>query len=168
MAWGAWLSIGGGRCLEVLQAMLACGLRRIAWPWAAYAVIVPLTISRTVPGTALVQTFDSGPLVLTGTAFILVLVYVVRRLPFGVRNASSMLFNIRPSIEEASISLGVTPFRLTSHAQIPARRRSASGCQPRADRRTSSRRTSACRPATATSWLPCLHLVNQPGCKRST
>ena len=83
------------------------------------AVVVPLTISGTVLGIALVQSFNTGPLVLTGTAFIMVLVYVVRRLPFGVRNASSMLYNIPTSIEEASISLGVTPLRTFVQVVLP-------------------------------------------------
>ena len=46
---------------------------------------------------------------LTGTSSIMVLCYAVRRLPFAVRNASSTLFNIPESIEEASISRGVSP-----------------------------------------------------------
>ncbi|MDR2112339.1 MAG: iron ABC transporter permease [Candidatus Accumulibacter sp.] len=74
-----------------------------------YIVIMPLTISGTVMGIALVQTFNTGWLVLAGTGSIMVLCYAVRRLPFAVRNASSTLFNIPDSIEEASISLGVSP-----------------------------------------------------------
>jgi iron(III) transport system permease protein len=84
-----------------------------------YAVVMPLTISGTVLGIALVQSFNTGPLVLTGTAFIMVICYVVRRLPFGVRNASSMLYNIPSSIEEASISLGVTPFKTFLKVVLP-------------------------------------------------
>jgi iron(III) transport system permease protein len=83
------------------------------------ATVVPLTISGTVLGIALVQSFNTGPLVLTGTAVIMVLVYVVRRLPFGVRNASSMLYNIPSSIEEASISLGVTPLATFGKVVLP-------------------------------------------------
>ena len=74
-----------------------------------YIVVLPLTISGTVLGIALVQTFNTGWLVLAGTSAIMVLCYTVRRLPFAVRNASSVLFNIPDSIEEASISLGVSP-----------------------------------------------------------
>ena len=72
-------------------------------------MVLPLTISGTVLGIALVQTFNTGWLVLAGTSAIMVLCYTVRRLPFAVRNASSVLFNIPDSIEEASISLGVSP-----------------------------------------------------------
>jgi iron(III) transport system permease protein len=49
---------------------------------------------------------------------------VVRRLPFGTRNASSTLYNIPDSIEEASISLGVAPvgtfFKVVLPLMVPA------------------------------------------------
>ena len=108
-----------GTTLAVLVSYLIVKKKSGLSPWLDYAVVVPLTISGTVLGIALVQTFNSGPLVLTGSAFIMVLVYVVRRLPFGVRNASSMLFNIPASIEEASISLGVTPFKTFLKVVLP-------------------------------------------------
>ena len=60
-------------------------------------MVLPLTISGTVLGIALVQTFNTGWLVLAGTSAIMVLCYTVRRLPFAVRNASSVLFNIPDS-----------------------------------------------------------------------
>ncbi len=62
-------------------------------------------------GIGLVMTFNTGWLTLTGTAAIIVIAYVVRRLPFGIRNASATLYNIPGSIEEASISLGVPPLK---------------------------------------------------------
>jgi iron(III) transport system permease protein len=48
-----------------------------------------------------------------------VLAYVVRRLPFGLRSASSTLYNIPRSIEEASISLGVPPGRTFLKVVLP-------------------------------------------------
>ena len=71
-------------------------------------------------GIALVQAFNTGYLVLTGTSSIMVLCYAVRRLPFAVRNASSTLFNIPESIEEASISLGVSPLKTFFKIILPA------------------------------------------------
>ncbi|MBQ0133492.1 MAG: iron ABC transporter permease, partial [Comamonas sp.] len=85
-----------------------------------YLVVLPLTISGTVLGIALVQTFNTGWLVLAGTSGIMVLAYTVRRLPFAVRNASSTLFNIPESIEEASISLGVSPLMTFFKVVLPA------------------------------------------------
>ena len=108
-----------GTALAVLVSYLIVKKKSRLSPLLDAAVVVPLTISGTVLGIALVQSFNTGPLVLTGTAFIMVLVYVVRRLPFGVRNASSMLYNIPTSIEEASISLGVTPLRTFLQVVLP-------------------------------------------------
>ncbi len=85
-----------------------------------YVVVLPLTISGTVLGIALVQTFNTGWLVLAGSSGIMVLAYTVRRLPFAVRNASSTLFNIPDSIEEASISLGVSPLMTFFKIILPA------------------------------------------------
>jgi iron(III) transport system permease protein len=84
-----------------------------------YLLLLPLTISGTVLGIALAQGFNSGPLVLTGTAVLMVLVMMLRRLPFGVRNASSNLHSISNSIEEASVSLGVPPVRTFFNVVLP-------------------------------------------------
>ena len=61
-------------------------IKRSAYTQALdYIVVLPLTISGTVLGIALVQTFNTGWLVLAGTSAIMVLCYTVRRLPFAVQ-----------------------------------------------------------------------------------
>jgi iron(III) transport system permease protein len=72
-------------------------------------VMLPLTIAGTVLGIALVNTFNTGWLVLTGTWIIMALAYFLRRIPNSVRAAVGPLHNVRDSIEEASVSLGVPP-----------------------------------------------------------
>ncbi len=57
----------------------------------------------------LVIAFNAGFLVLTGGWLILVIAYAVRKLPFNVRASSAILHQIDPSLEEASINLGVSP-----------------------------------------------------------
>ncbi|MCP1200022.1 iron ABC transporter permease [Notoacmeibacter sp. MSK16QG-6] len=84
-----------------------------------YLLLLPLTISGTVLGISLAQGFNSGPMVLTGTAALMVLAMMLRRLPFGVRNASSNLHNISNSLEEASVSLGVPPGRTFFNVVLP-------------------------------------------------
>lgn len=85
--------------------------RNVLTPAIDYLAALPLALSGTVIGIGLVMSFNHSWLSLTGTAAIIVLAYLIRRLPFGVRNASSTLYNIPNSIEEASISLGVPPLR---------------------------------------------------------
>ena len=74
-------------------------------------VMLPLTIAGTVLGIALVNTFNTGWLVLTGTWVIMALAYFLRRIPNSVRAAEGPLHNVKDSIEEASVSLGVPPLK---------------------------------------------------------
>jgi iron(III) transport system permease protein len=71
--------------------------------------MVPFAVAGTVLGIGLVIAFNAGFLVLTGGWLILVIAYVVRKLPFNVRASSAILHQIDPSLEEASINLGVSP-----------------------------------------------------------
>ena len=66
-------------------------------------------VAGTVLGIGLVMAFSSGFLILTGTWLIMVLAYMVRKLPFSVRSSGAILHQIDPSLEEASINLGVPP-----------------------------------------------------------
>ena len=109
-----------GVAFAVLVSYLTIKKRSAITQLLDYIVVLPLTISGTVLGIALVQTFNTGWLVLAGTSGIMVLCYTVRRLPFAVRNASSTLFNISDSIEEASISLGVSPLMTFFKVLLPA------------------------------------------------
>jgi iron(III) transport system permease protein len=84
-----------------------------------YLLLLPLTISGTVLGIALAQTYNTGAVVLTGTTAIMVLALMIRRLPFTVRNAAANLHNISPSLEDASVSLGVPPFRTVLKIVVP-------------------------------------------------
>jgi iron(III) transport system permease protein len=98
-----------GIVLSVIASYLVVKKRNPLTPAIDYLIMLPMAISGTVLGIGLVMTFNTGVLAMTSTAAIIVVAYVVRRLPFGVRNASSTLYNIPNSIEEASISLGVPP-----------------------------------------------------------
>jgi iron(III) transport system permease protein len=80
---------------------------------------VPFAVSGTVLGVGLVIAFNSGPLVLTGGSAILILAYVVRKLPFSIRSASAITHQIDPSLEEASINLGVSPLKTFVTLTVP-------------------------------------------------
>jgi iron(III) transport system permease protein len=93
--------------------------RNLLTPWMDYLAMLPLALSGTVLGIGLVMSFNTGWLTLTGTGAIIVVAYVIRRLPFGIRNASSTLYNMPGSIEEASVSLGVPPVRSFFKVVLP-------------------------------------------------
>jgi iron(III) transport system permease protein len=80
---------------------------------------IPFAVAGTVLGIGFILAFNAGPLVLTGGWLIMVLAYTVRKLPFGVRAASAILHQIDPTLEEASISLGVSPLITFLRLTVP-------------------------------------------------
>jgi iron(III) transport system permease protein len=80
---------------------------------------LPFAVAGTVLAVGLVIAFNSGRLVLTGGWLIMVIAYTVRKLPFTVRAASAIVHQIDPSLEEASIALGVSPARTLLRLVVP-------------------------------------------------
>ncbi len=81
--------------------------------------VTPFAVSGTVLGIGMIVAFNSGWLVLTGGWLILVIAYVVRKLPFSIRSASAIVRQIDPSIEEASINLGMSPLKTFVILTVP-------------------------------------------------
>lgn len=83
----------------------------------------PYIIPGSVLGITLLLAFNDEPLILSGTALIIIISLVIRRLPYTLRSSSAILFQISPSIEEASISLGASPlktfFKITAVMMMP-------------------------------------------------
>ena len=143
MRWGEWTTANLERVLinapdPIINTLIYAGIatvasilfatavsylivkkRNVLTPVIDYLSALPLALSGTVIGIGLVISFNTGWLQLTGTAAIIVLAYLIRRLPFGIRNASSTLYNVPNSIEEASVSLGVPPVRSFVNVVLP-------------------------------------------------
>jgi iron(III) transport system permease protein len=86
--------------------------------------MINYSLPGTIVGIAYLIAFNDPPLVLTGTAFIIVACYVFRYSPTGIRATVALLQQIDPSIEEASEGLGAssgTTFRrITLPMILPA------------------------------------------------
>ncbi len=74
-------------------------------------IMFPYVIPGAVLGITLLVAFNQKPLLLSGTAAIMIIAYVIRKLPYTVRSSSAILYQIDASIEEASINLGVSPMK---------------------------------------------------------
>jgi iron(III) transport system permease protein len=72
-----------------------------------------------VLGVGLVVTYNEPPIILTGTSAILILAFFIRRLPFSVRSAVSMLQQMSRDTEDASINLGAGPGRTFVRITVP-------------------------------------------------
>ncbi|MBS4206571.1 iron ABC transporter permease [Bacillus sp. FJAT-50079] len=85
--------------------------------------MVPYIVPGSVLGIALLLAFNSKPLLLSGTAAILIISFVIRRLPYTIRSSAAIVHQISPSVEEAAASLGTsnmkTFFRITLPMMLP-------------------------------------------------
>ncbi|MCI7808773.1 iron ABC transporter permease [bacterium] len=86
-------------------------------------IMFPYVIPGSVLGIGLIVAFNRKPLMLVGTAAIMIISYIVRKLPYTVRSGSAFLYQMDPSVEEASINLGVSPmktfFTVTARMMLP-------------------------------------------------
>ena len=110
-------AIGNSLMLAVIAATLAVLLGAvIGWidlrtrvpgrKLLDYAALIPLGLPGIVVAVALIQFWLKMPLALYGTLAILLLAYVGRYIPLGVRAANTSLRQIDPSLEESAQILG--------------------------------------------------------------
>jgi iron(III) transport system permease protein len=71
-----------------------------------FATMLSFAIPGTVVGVSYVMAFNVPPVELTGTATILILCFVFRNLPVGVRGGLAALAQIDRSLDEASATMG--------------------------------------------------------------
>ena len=81
--------------------------------------MVPYIIPGAVVGIALVVSFNREPIVLTGTAAIMIVALIIRRLPYTIRSSVAILQQIPMSIEEAAISLGASKMKSFFKITVP-------------------------------------------------
>lgn len=85
----------------------------------------PYIIPGSVLGITLLLAFNGkgDPFVLSGTAAILILALVIRRMAYTLRSSSAILYQISINTEEAAISLGDSPmrafFKVTARMMMP-------------------------------------------------
>jgi iron(III) transport system permease protein len=119
---GVGMPIGG-----LYAVMLGYLVSKKAFPSRQAMEIVSMinyALPGTIVGIAYLLFFNDPPIMLTGTAIIIIACYVFRYGPTGIRTTVAILQQIDPSIEEASFSLGAgsgTTFRrITMPLILPA------------------------------------------------
>jgi iron(III) transport system permease protein len=105
--------------LGVLVAYVVVRRRSRAHAVLDAAVMLAYAIPGTVVGVGLIIVYNRPPLVLTGTWAILLVSYFIRHLPYPVRSCAALLQQIDVRVEEASVSLGVPPFRTFWRVTLP-------------------------------------------------
>jgi len=80
---------------------------------------LPLAIPGTVLGLAFALAFNHRPLLLTGTAFIIIVAFSVRSLPYSVRSGVAAMNQLHRSLDEASITMGATSGQTLMRVLLP-------------------------------------------------
>ena len=109
--------------LAVLMAYLSVRRRNALTSLIDLVSMFPYVISGSVLGIMLLLAFNKKPLALSGTAAIIIISFVIRRLPHTLRSSVAILHQIGRSSEEAAVSLGASPLRsfldVTARLMLP-------------------------------------------------
>ncbi len=126
----AWNSLFTTLKLAALSAPLTAGLgllisyllARTAFKGQAlfeFAALLAFAIPGTVLGVSYILAFNVPPFELTGTALIIVLCFVFRNLPVGVRAGTAAFRQLDRSLDEASVMLRASSVQTLRHVVLP-------------------------------------------------
>lgn len=88
-------------------------------PFFEFATLLSFAVPGTVVGIGYILAFNGPPIELTGTAIILVLCFVFRNMPTGVRAGIAAMSQLDKSLDEASITLGASSWTTFRKVLIP-------------------------------------------------
>lgn len=81
--------------------------------------LLAMAIPGTVIGMGYILAFNKYPFMLTGTMIIIILNFIVRNMPTGIRSGIVSLKQIDPAIEEAAQDLGANSFKVFTSITLP-------------------------------------------------
>jgi iron(III) transport system permease protein len=84
-----------------------------------FALMMSFAIPGTVIGISYIMAFNLPPLEMTGSALILVICFVFRNMPVGVRGGVAAMSQLDKSLDEASLTLGADSFRTIRKVVLP-------------------------------------------------
>ena len=126
----AWNSLFTTIKLAAAAAPMTAGLGLlIAWLLARtrfrgrglfeFVALLAFAIPGTVLGVSYILAFNVPPFELTGTGLIIVLCFMFRNLPVGVRAGTAAFKQLDPSLDEASVMLRASTFQTLRHVVLP-------------------------------------------------
>jgi iron(III) transport system permease protein len=87
--------------------------------WFEFSTLLAFAIPGTVLGVSYVVAFNVPPIELTGTGTLIVLCFMFRNLPVGVRSGVASFEQLDRSLEEASSMLRATTWQTLRHVVLP-------------------------------------------------
>ncbi len=114
---------GGATAMCVVFGTLAAYTavrKRFFGKWSLdMTIMLPFVLPGIVTGVAYLTTFNSGLIILTGTATIIILAYFVRRIAYIFRSVAASIGQVDNKIEEASTICGATWGRTMRKVTVP-------------------------------------------------
>jgi iron(III) transport system permease protein len=105
--------------MGLLTAWLLARQRFMGQGAFEFGTMLSFAIPGTVIGVSYILAFNVPPVELTGTGIILVICFVFRNMPVGVRSGLATLAQIDKSLDEASLTLGARSFTTMRRVILP-------------------------------------------------
>ncbi|HYA27945.1 MAG TPA: iron ABC transporter permease [Acidobacteriota bacterium] len=125
-----WQAMQNSVILATLTASIAMVLTSlVAWivyksrlrgAWILdFLAFVPITIPGIVMGMALILLYVAFPIPIYGTIWVLLIAYVTRFIPYGMRSASGSILQIHSELEEAASASGASWWETFKRVTLP-------------------------------------------------
>ena len=105
--------------LGILVAYLLMRVKFVGQSILEFIALLSLAVPGVVLGIGYAIFFNKPPFLLSGTAAILVMAFVVRTMPIGIRAGMAGLQQIDVALEEASANLGANQFQTLKNVVLP-------------------------------------------------
>lgn len=105
--------------LAMIIAFLIVRRKFLGKGFIEFITMMAIAIPGTIVGLGYIITYNTKPFVLTGTATILIIAFIMRNMPIGIRSGIAALQQIDPSIEEAATVLGANSKKVFTSVTLP-------------------------------------------------
>jgi len=117
-----YLSVGSATLVMLLTSVIAWITVKTKLPGRGLldtVTFIPIAMPGIVLGVSLIWVYLTLPIPIYGTIWVLLLAYITKFMPYGVRAASASMIQINKELEEASLTAGGTWFQTFRKVVLP-------------------------------------------------
>ena len=117
-----YLSVGSATVVMLLTSVIAWITVKTKLPGRALLdnmTFIPIAMPGIVLGVSLIWVYLTLPIPIYGTIWVLLLAYITKFMPYGIRAASASMIQINKELEEASFTAGGTWFQTFRKVILP-------------------------------------------------
>ena len=117
-----YLSVGSATLVMLLTSVIAWITVKSKLPGRIFLdnmAFIPIAMPGIVLGVSLIWVYLTLPIPIYGTIWVLLLAYITKFMPYGIRAASASMIQINKELEEASLASGGTWFQTFKKVILP-------------------------------------------------